>query len=52
MWNFLLETYTRPLPPTLHKYLYLWSDHRAKGAWWLPPNWYEVEYEFRIILII
>ena len=25
-----------PVPwPPLHKYLYLWSDHRTKGAWWL-----------------
>ena len=22
----------RPLPPTSHKYLYLWSDHRTKGV--------------------
>ena len=21
-----------PLPPTPHKHLYLWSDHRTKGA--------------------
>ena len=25
-----------PLPPTLHKHLYLWSDHRTKGVrWWV-----------------
>jgi len=23
-----------PYPLTLHKHLYFWSDHRAKGAWW------------------
>ena len=23
-----------PLPPTLHKHLYLWSDHRTKGVRW------------------
>ena len=24
----------QPLPPTPYKHLYLWSDHRTKGAWW------------------
>ena len=24
----------RSLPPTPHKHLNLWGDHRAKGAWW------------------
>ena len=25
----------RSLPPTLHKHLYLWSDHRTKGVRWI-----------------
>ena len=25
---------SQPLPPTPHKYLYLWSDYRAKGMQW------------------
>ena len=24
----------RPLPPTLHKHLYLWSDHHTNGVRW------------------
>ena len=26
----------RPLPPTPHKHLYLWSDHHTKGMRWYP----------------
>ena len=29
----------RPLPPTPHKHLYLWSDHHIKGAWWLKTSY-------------
>ena len=34
VWNSLLETWTLSLLPTLHKHLYLWSDHRTMGARW------------------
>ena len=29
----------RPLFPTPHKHLYLWSDHRVKGVRYEVPSW-------------
>ena len=26
------------LHPTLHKYLYLWSDYHTNSAWWYPKD--------------
>jgi len=32
-----------PCPPTPHTHLYLWSDHRAKGArWYYSATWTKV----------
>ena len=30
----------RPLPPTLHKHLYLWSDHRTKSVSWFKKSFF------------
>ena len=32
MWSFFLETWTLALASHTYKHLYLWSDHRTKGA--------------------
>ena len=36
----------RPLPPTPHKHLYLWNDHRTKGVQWFR---YYILYRYRCI---
>ena len=38
----------RPLPFTLHKHLYLWSDHHTKGAQW----YLMIQFQFSICCFI
>ena len=39
VWSSLLETWTPGFTPTLHKHLYLWSDHRTKSVRWYQGFW-------------
>ena len=39
-----------PLPPTPHKYLYLWNDHRTNGARWFLLSLYIIEPFFSFLI--